>query len=518
MSRIAIVKVRSEHDLEWNPGSTAKTVLKALGARDFLKRMQRTSGMSFMPQLTLPYLAALGRQYNEVHGKEHRFELVDEPPERIDMDGYDMAWLTCGTPQAKATYRVADRARRQGVITVLGGIHASMLPEEAAGHADSLVMGEGEDIIAQILTDWDAGGKLKERYRGTRRSHLAGLPVPQWRAALVDDYCPWVVPVQTSRGCRNACSFCSTTRYQGAQRRHRPVEDIVAEIRLLQKSGVLTPGKTVFFTDNNIVWDTDHRRGNKDSSYSRELFEALIPLNIDWVGQGEIGVSEEPSLVRLMAESGCFLLLVGLESLSQTNLTSMGKPCNTVALYEEWIDFLHRHGVGIIGCFMFGLEYDTPETFEVTEKFIHKWVDVPQISLLTPFPGTALYRKLKREHRLLHEDWSRYDITHVVFEPNKMRPEELDRLYQRIVAGVYNHPACLGRALRHAARRTVNGLPRMGRLSRFTSILAPNLIYARLARVGRARNMTDGAVPTGADMLSWLRGSRMDGEMSKVLY
>jgi radical SAM superfamily enzyme YgiQ (UPF0313 family) len=518
MSRIAIVKVRSEHDLEWTTPAALRSALKALGVREFVERIESTHGLSFMPQLTLPYLAALGHQYNETHGRQHHFEFIDEPPERVDLTGFDMAWFTCGTPQAKATYRVADRARKQGIQTVLGGIHATMCPQEAAGHADSLVTGEGEDVVEQLLTDWDGGRGLASRYTGRRRSHLSGLPVPRWRATQKKNYSPWVIPVQTSRGCRNACNFCSTTRFQGARRRHRPVEEVVAEIRQLQKSGVLLPGMTVFFTDNNIVWDTDHRKGIKDSTYSRELFKALIPLNIEWVGQGEIGVSEDPSLVRLMAESGCYLLLVGLESLDQHNLTSMGKPCNTVALYEEWIDFLHRHGIGIIGCFVFGLENDTAETFEVTEKFIHRWVDVPQISMLTPFPGTALYRKLKRENRLLHEDWSRYDITHVVFKPNRMEPAELDRLYKRLVTGVYSHPACVGRALRYATRRTINGFPVMGRVSRFTSILAPNLIYARLSKVGRKRDMTDTAVAETSGVRDWPAGVSVEADLKKALW
>lgn len=491
MSKIAIVKVRSEHDLEWRTPRLARKALRMLGANGFVDRMEKTSGLSFMPQLTLPYLAALGQSYNEQSGTEHRFTLIDEPPERVNLEGFDMAWFTTGTPQAKVTYRVADRARRLGILTVLGGIHPTMLPDEAACHAHSLVVGEGEDAMAELLTDYDAGRPLKERYVGHRRGSLDSLPTPRWQDSAVEDYCPWVIPVQTSRGCRNACRFCSTTRYQGAKRRHRPVEDVVREIQELKAAGVLTPGKTVFFTDNNIVWDTDHRRGVRDSSYARELFEALIPLDIEWVGQGELGVAEEPELVRLMAASGCYLLLVGLETLNQKGLDAMGKPCNQVALYEEWVDALHRHGIGIIGCFMFGLDTDTPETFAETERFVHKWVDVPQLSLLTPFPGTALYRKLKREGRLLHEDWSRYDITHMTFKPKGMSAHTVDALYQKMIAGVYSKSAMVTRALRYTTRTTVNGLPKMGRLSRFTSILAPNMIYGRLCKVGGAQRFPE---------------------------
>jgi len=484
MSKIAIIKVRSEHDLEWRTPWFVKKALKMLGAGGVVERMEKTAGLSFMPQLTLPYLSGVGNRYNEKTGKDHEFTLIDEPAERVKLDGYDMAWFTSGTPQANETYRVADRARRMGITTVIGGIHATMLPEEAERHAHCVVVGEGEEAIMELLADCDSRGGLKERYRGRRCRSLDDLPVPRWRDSTASDYCPWVIPIQTSRGCRNACRFCSTTRYQGAERRHRPVQDIVNEIKELKAQGVLTPDKTVFFTDNNIVWDTDHRRGVRDSSYSRELFEALIPLNIEWVGQGELGVAEQPELVRLMAESGCCLLLVGIETLSQEGLAQVGKPCNAVKLYEEWIDSLHRHGIGIIGCFMFGLDTDTPETFEITERFIHKWVDVPQISLLTPFPGTALYRQFKREGRLLHEDWSRYDITHLTFKPKNMTVEEMDARYRKLTRNSYTNSAILGRSLRYAFRNTVNGFPKMSRLSRFTLMLAPNLIYKRLCNVG----------------------------------
>jgi radical SAM superfamily enzyme YgiQ (UPF0313 family) len=506
MSRIAIVKVRSEHDLEWNPSRITKLALKAVGAEGFAERIERTQGLSFMPQLTLPYLAGLGETYNEANGASHSFDLIDEPPGRVDLSGYDMAWLTCGTPQAKATYRVADRVRSMGVTTVIGGIHASMLPEEAALHADSVVIGEGEEAVSELLADFDSGGGLKPRYRSRRRRSLADLPLPRWRNALVGDYCPWVVPVQTSRGCRNGCNFCSTTRFQGARRRHRPVEDIVAEIRALKEQRILTPEKTIFFTDNNIVWDTDHRKGLKDSTYSRELFEALIPLDIEWVGQGEVGVAEDPSLVRLMAASGCTLLLVGLETLDQKSLAKMGKPCNTVDLYGEWIDFLHRHGIGIIGCFVLGLDDDTPDTFRATEEFIHQWVDVPQISLLTPFPGTALYRQMKREGRLLHEDWSRYDITHLTYRPKNMSPRRVDELYQEMISRVYSYPAMVSRALRYAGRHRVNGPAKSGWIGRFTSILAPNLIYRRLSSVGRERFPADARPDSHPSFLRDRRG------------
>lgn len=487
MARIAIVKVRSAHDVEWHLPSFAARLLGMLGQKGLRDHLQAATGQAFMPQLTLPYLAALGEAYNETARRDHRFTLIDDRAERIALEGFEMVWFTCVTPTAPATYRLADQARRRGTKVVIGGIHATMLPDEAAGHADAVVLGEGEAIVGQLLADYDRDGRLAPRYRGGCEATLGALPLPRWRGVRgVEDYAPWVLPVQTSRGCRNACHFCSTTRYQGAARRHRPVQEIVDELRALQDQGVLTPEKVVFFTDNNIVSDTDHRHGVRDTRYARQLFEALIPLDILWTGQGEISVADDPELVELLARAGCIQLLVGFESINPANLDAVGKTGNRVESYLERVAQLQRHGVTLTGCFIFGLEHDTPETFAQTGRFIEQAIDIPQLSLLTPFPGTLQYRQMKREQRLLHEDWSQYDITHVVFRPRHMTPAQLEQGYRRLAERTFSYGAVLRRALRAATRPLVYQHPRMSFRSRFSSVLAPNLVYRALTRIGRA--------------------------------
>ena len=481
MSHIAIVKVRSAHDLEWNPSRTTKRLLGLLGKRNLLGRLEKMEGMPFMPQLTLPHIAALGEAYNRKHNAHHTFAMLNQPEDNLDLSDFDMAWFTVSTSNALATYRVSDRLRARGIPTVMGGIHVSVFPEEAAEHASTVVTGEAEEVIDHLLSDLASEGALKPRYDGGRASSLDALPVPLW-----DGYSPWVLPVQTSRGCRNACHFCSTTRFQGGARRHRPVTEIVSELHALREQGVLNDNTTVFFTDNNIVSDTDHKRGIRDVRYAKELFEALTPLGISWCGQGEIGVAEDPELVRLMAESGAFLLLIGLETVEQENLRALNKQSNTVSRYAEALDMLHSHGIANIGCFITGLDGDTPDVFDATWRFIRRYVDVPQVSILTPFPGTALYKKFKKQGRLLHEDWSKYDVTHVVFRPNKMTPEELEDGYSRLVKKVFTSSAIWRRALRYAFTRPVNGGPALSRFDKFSSILATNLIYRRLCTINRA--------------------------------
>jgi len=486
MARIAIVKVRSAHDVEWNLPPAASRALGLLGQHGLRDHLLATNGQAFMPQLTLPYLAALGQAHNAAQGTRHTFELIDDHEERIHLDGFDMIWFTSVTSTAPAIYRLADAARDRGSRVAIGGIHATIRPDEASQHADAVVIGEAEAAVPAILGDYDRDRRLAPRYEGGRDHELDSLPVPAWRAnRLVDDYAPWVIPVQTSRGCKNACYFCSTTRVQGARRRHRPVQEVVDEIRAMQDSGVVTPRKVLFFTDNNIVSDSDHRRGVQDTRYARELFEALIPLNVVWTGQGEISVGDDRELVELMARSGCIQLLIGFESISADNLDALGKPSNDVDAYAEQVAQLQRHGISLIGCLMFGLDHDTPDVFERTARFIDRCIDVPQLTILTPFPGTAQYRQMKREGRILHGDWSQYDITHVVFRPRGMTAEQLEEGYRWLARRTFTYRAVLNRALRAAIRPVVYQHPRMSFRSRFSSVLAPNLVYRALTKVGR---------------------------------
>lgn len=252
----------------------------------------------------------------------------------------------------------------------------------------------------------------------------------------------------------------------------------------MRDNGVLTRDKVIFFTDNNIVSDSDHRNGRRDTAYARELFKGLAPLEQQWTGQGEVAVGDDPELVELLARSGCISLLVGFETIDPANLGSVGKQhANDVATYVRQIDTLHDYGLSIIGCFIFGLDHDSPDVFDRTADFIERHIDIPQVSLLTPFPGTQQYRQMQREGRLLHEDWSKYDITNVVFRPRSMSVDALEQGFRNLTDRIYAYPEIMRRALRHAARRPRYMFPSMSRRTRFTSVLSPNLVYRTLSCV-----------------------------------
>ncbi len=499
MSRIAIIKVRGSQDVEFSVPAPVRAALPLLGATGLKDRIEASRGQVFLPNMVLPYLAALCQRHDDSRRRKRDYMLIDEPGRNlIGWDwNIDVAMFTVSTTNCIATYEVADQARSRGVKVVMGGIHVSMVPQEAAAHADAIVIGEAEGVIDSLLDDLDAGN-LATAYEGGRAASLAGLPVPAWDLGVTPirrgsgsegqnavDYAPWVIPVQTSRGCRNACRFCSTTRYQGAQRRHRPVADIVNEIKALQASGVLTRAHTVFFTDNNIVSDSDHRKGIRDTKYAKSLFEGLLGLGITWVGQGEITVGEDPELVDLMARSGCHMLLIGMEAISPEALRGAGKQVTTPDRYASCLATLHDHGIANIGCFIMGLDGQGIEAFKPTEDFINRHVDVPQISVLTPFPGTALYSKLEAERRILSRDWSMYDISHVVIQPERLTPAELEDNYALLLSRVYSIKNIIARATTYAFRPTINGMPAFGAATRFSSVLAPNIVYRTLSGVAR---------------------------------
>jgi radical SAM superfamily enzyme YgiQ (UPF0313 family) len=475
MALIGIVKVRMPHDVEWRLGPVVRQLLRLPGLGAYRSKLQALEGKPFMPQLTLTYLAGLASELCEERGLAHSLEIVDERLEYIELDRFDMLWLTVNTPNAFASYALADRARERGIPVVMGGVHPTLMAEEAAPHATSVVRGEAEPVLGRILDDFERG-ELAPLYRSPGLAELRGLAQPRWDL-MPPEYSRWVVPVQTSRGCRNACSFCSTTRVQGSRRRHRPIADVVRELELLRARGILLPDAIVFFTDNNIAYDD--REGA--TAYARALFEALAPLRIRWAGQAEIGIADDAGLLRLAAASGCQTLLVGFESLAQQNLDGVRKAKSRVESYARNVERLHRHGISIIGCFVFGFDGDGPDAFERTERFVHEHIDIPQLALLTPFPGTLLHRQMARSGRLLHRDWSKYDITHIVFRPARMTPREAEEGYSRLSGRLFGYPAMVRRALRSGARAESGGL-----LSeRFASVLAPNLIYRRLALIGR---------------------------------
>lgn len=338
-------------------------------------------------------------------------KIIDELVEDIDFDyPADLVALSVMTTNAPRSYDVADIFRKKGVKVIMGGIHPSVLPEEAIGHADSIASGEAECLWPGIIEDFTRG-ELKRFYNRNDYPDASLIPSPRWDLLREDRY---FVPrtFQASRGCPYGCSFCSSTSFFGMRYRFRPVGRIIDELKGYRK-------RLAVLVDDNIV-------GNPE--YSKELFSALRGLGKRWVAQSSIDIARNEGLLRLAAESGCAGLLIGIESISYDNHSDVRK-LKRETEYEEAIKMIKAFGIGVHGSFVFGLDGDTTEVFESTVDFVMRnRLEVANYCKLTPFPGTRLYEKMLKEGRLIHRDWSRYDRYHVVFHPKQFSEEVLYKM------------------------------------------------------------------------------------------
>ena len=381
----------------------------------------------YYPSLTFPLLAALTPPEHDVSITYEMFDDIDFE-EKSDIVG-----ITSITSNVYRAYEVADEFRRRGMYVVMGGIHASMEPEEAAEHADTIVSGEAEETWPRFLKDFQEGvpGKF---YKAERPSPLENLPVPRWdlvdqsrylsHAALVRAKRPPAYAMQTSRGCCYSCDYCSTKRFQGTTGfRPRPIADVLNEIKALG-------AKNVFFMDDNIFSDPGH---------AKDLFRALIPLKIHWGGQGVIAAAEDEEMIGLARKSGCAFVVAGLESITPAVLEAMGKKDNKVGSYEKNLRTFRRSGIDVDVSMMFGFDEDEPDVFDKTRRFLIR-NKAPYVSWLplTPFPGTAFYYRLKRQGRLKHEKWwltlrpeAEKKIYRLLYHGAKMSDEEFLEAFYR---------------------------------------------------------------------------------------
>lgn len=388
-------------------------------------------GVSYELQpLTLATLAGLTPADIEIKLIDDRFEEVDFE------EATDLVGITVKTHTAKRAYEIADEFRKRGVKVVLGGHHPTLLPDEAKAHADSMVLGEAEGVWAQLLEDLKQK-KLKPFYEREERPDLKHMVRPRQDLFSGKPYLP-VEQVETSRGCPFKCRFCSVTRFFGATFRHRPPEDVVAEIETLKY-------KKVLLVDDNIVANRAH---------AKELFKALIPLRVRWFSQASITMALDEELLRLMHKSGCIGVLVGIESINQESLNQINKRWNNVASYAENFKKIHDHGIGIYASFVLGLDHDDPTTFDQTLEFaLEQKFLAANFNPLTPYPGTPLYDDMAQQGRMLLDRWwlHKEQIGKVVFKPKLMSPEELEEGIKEVKRKFYAYSSILKRSLNFRA-------------------------------------------------------------------
>jgi radical SAM superfamily enzyme YgiQ (UPF0313 family) len=394
---------------------------------------------------------------------EAAVSIVDDEREPIDYDRpADLVGLSILTPNARRGYQIAREYRKRGVPVVIGGIHATACPEEAAREADAVVVGEAEDTWPRLVRDFEAG-RLQKTYRSTNDRPLAGLPVPRRDLLRKREYIT-VNTVQATRGCPFNCEFCSMTALMGHRTRCRPVEEVVEEIRGFD-------GRTFVLNDDNVSQEND---------YFKELFARLIPLKKLWAGNASWNISRDEEMMGLMARSGCTGVFVGFESLeAQAGLGKVIRSDSRTTLYKEAVRRLNAHKIGVMGGFIFGFDNDDEATFPRTLDFaLSSGIDAAQINILVPYPGTPLHERLEREGRIIERDWNRYVTSHVCFEPRRLTREALFASYLR----VRERYSRLPRIARRVVRSASFGPPRALAID-----LAINLAFRRGARLLRKR-------------------------------
>ena len=356
------------------------------------------------PQLTMPLIAALTPREHVV---THTDEIVE--PVRFDIPA-DLVGITAPTPSILHAYTLAQEFRRRGIPVVIGGPHATALPEEAALQADAVVVGEAEDTWPRILDDVHRG-KSEAIYVSDRRASLSGMPAPRWDLIKGRHYGKSVTIA--TRGCPHRCDYCSIPLLYGPGTvRYRPIDEIVREV-------ASSPTRAVVFWDDNI---------GANPRYAKELFRALGPLKKWWTSQCTANAVRDEEFVELAARSGCKALFLGMESISQQSLDAANKAHNRVDDYRRLIANLHRHKIAVHLGIMFGFDQDDTGIFRRTARFLNEAsVDVATISMVVPMPGTQTFRQWNADGRILTTDWSKYDgKKHCVFEPALMRPKELE--------------------------------------------------------------------------------------------
>lgn len=377
--------------------------------------------------LAIPTLTALTPS-------QHEIRVFDENIEDIDYSwNAELVGITVRTMFAERAYAISEAYRRRGAKTVIGGIHPSMCPEDALPHCDSVVVGEAEEIWHTVLQDAENGG-LQRLYHAGNVADLSAAPIPDRSSLSKERYL--LDLVQTTKGCPYNCEFCAVHAFDGQKIRHRTIEQVIREIQGIDScAGSYKKKKAIFFADDNII---------ADKAFAKELFVALRPYDINWMCQASINVSQDSELLGLMRDSGCGAVFIGFESISKENLSMMRKGVNQRYDYPGAIQKIQSYGILVHSSFIVGYDFDSEPVFDELIDFIHESnLLMPLINILTPLPGTRLFKRLDAEGRILHKDWSKYDTQHVVFSPARMSPEELLEGYKKVMRSVYSFDSIL---------------------------------------------------------------------------
>ncbi len=395
--------------------------------------VERSKTIASLPSLGLLTLAGLTPADIEVAYLE-----VDDinDLERLP-DGFDAVAISSFSAQIKEAYALADRYRAEGTTVILGGLHVTACPGEAAQHADCVVIGEGEPVWPRVVEDLRQG-RLQPLYDARGETFdLARSPMPRFDLLEPERYNR--ITVQTTRGCPFNCEFCAASIRLNPKYRVKPVERVIAEIRRIKS--VWSHPFIEFADDNSFV----------NRPHAKRLLRALAGEQLRWFTESDLAIARDEELLQLMRDSGCAQVLIGFESPSRRGLHGVEQRADWKARqydhYLESIERIQRHGISVNGCFVLGLDGSGPESFDEVRGFVEQsGLHEVQVTVQTPFPGTPLYDRLQREGRLLDEQgWERCTLFDINFVPDSMGVEELERGFRRLVGELYSEEATRAR-------------------------------------------------------------------------
>jgi radical SAM superfamily enzyme YgiQ (UPF0313 family) len=385
------------------------------------------TSFSILPTLYPRRLAA-------ITPKEHNIHVFNERYEQLEINKkYDLINIHFNTASTDKAYEIADKYRKEKVKVVLSGIHASALPNEAIQHADSILIGRGELNWLNLLEDFKKN-KLKKIYP-PENYNKSKIKIPPTKIKLPGFTITGAI--EATRGCPFECTFCPETNTPGGNKYYkRPIKEVINEIKNI-------PQKTIIFYDNSLTIDPN---------YTKELFQEMKKIHKKFFCNGNVDIlAKDIELVKLSKQAGCLAWLIGFESISQETIEKIGKKTNKIENYEKAVKNIHKNKMAVIGDFIFGFDNDTKEIFNTTLNYIKKIrIDIADFSILTPFPGTPIYNTLKKEDRIITNDWSKYNMHDVVFKPKNMTSEELKMGVEKMYKNFYSN--------NHTIKRIINSI------------------------------------------------------------
>lgn len=384
-------------------------------------------GKLYLPGLVFPLLTAMAPPNWE-------FEVKIEIIEEIDFDSdADIIGIGAMGHSIFRAFDIAREFRKRGKIVFMGGYMASMVPDLALQNVDSVIVGDAELSFPKLLSDFENKGKL-DRIYDYPINNLHGLPVPRYEL-LTEKKIGDMLPVQAARGCNHSCSFCSIACLYKGRYLSRPVDEVIRDIEKIKSLGY---GK-FYMIDDNIV---------SNPNYLEELCKKLIPLKMKWSTQCTMNLARNTSLLNLVARSGCEILSLGVETVTQEGLDKLNKKWLKVDDHYKLMEEFRKAGIMVSAEFMIGTDSDTEESLRATYDFINRSkIPLLRIYFLTPVPGTQLFNEYKKTDRLIHEDYTHFRTCECVHYPAKISPEKLTEMYHWLNGKVFSLPGIISRTL-----------------------------------------------------------------------